>query len=286
MNYQDTRAESNTQSIDVPQPALQAGRPETGIGATARQASGLLLVCVAAAVHPSTVHYLEIALKKHLYSRVALVGSEQHQIAIKQLKMDVYGLAGKLGLGSGVQTHLYPGSSEGEVAAAVQKALNGTSDLQSVLCSLTYDVEETADANILSMEHAELERSWRMSVGFLHSVAQATVPLLQSADGGQSEQASLFLVMESNSHTSLSRINKAACDTLMRQLSTMHKPQELLVDYAENVLVPEPEPAHANGVTSLRTDGFSTQASDLEFSPGESPTKLWNMWALQDEIGG
>ncbi|KAK4542805.1 hypothetical protein LTR36_006181 [Oleoguttula mirabilis] len=280
MNYQSRGgAEGKPQPVAVPQPASPI------VPAVAPRASGVLLLYLAAEVHTKTMHYLQIALRRRAYASIAIIGCKEQEAATKQLKMEIYGLIGKLGRDMGVQTHTRSGDGEEELDAIVREAVKGQAILQGVLCSLAYAVDETGSADILSLERADLEKTWQTSVGCLHSVAKATVPLLTSASSDLA-RPSLFLVMETARHSPVSALNKASCDTLLHQLSAAYASPNLIVDHAEDVLVEEPEPVHTDGALALRTDGFSAEPSDSVFTPGESPTKLWNMWALQDENGG
>jgi len=283
MNYQ--APQPKTQPMAVPQSASQPAPVELEAPVRRTVPPGLLLLFVGADVHPRTVHFLGILLKRRAFSGIAIIGSKEHETAVKQLKMDVYGLIGKLGREMGVQTHLLLGSSEDELASAVQEALKGKSDTGGVMCSLAYGGEGSDTMDILSAERSDLERSWQASVGFLHCVAKVTMPLL-TARVGVDAQAGPFLLLESVARSPASLVSKAACETLVCQLSAAYASRDLQVDYAENVLFPEPErkPARTERVPSLQTNGFSAEPAEPSiFTPGESPTKLWNMWALQND---
>ncbi|KAK5130004.1 hypothetical protein LTR08_002559 [Meristemomyces frigidus] len=276
MNYQSSAPETRTPPVAVPQ----------AVALPAPRATGVLVLVLAAEVHAQTMKYVQTALKKRPYASIAIIGSKEHEPAVKQLKMEMYGLIGKLGREMGVQTHVRAGPGDEELGAAVQQALGGQHSLQGVLCSLAYDGGETTAGDILSLEPELLQRSWLGSVGFLHGVAKATIPLLTSARGAP-EQASFFLAIETAARSPVALLNKAACDALLRQLSTAYTSHDLTIDLAENVLISEPEPTTPTyGVPKLRTNAFSSEPEEYVFSPGESPTKLWNMWALQNENGG
>lgn len=265
----------------VPQPMSQAAPAPAP---TVPRPSGVLLVYLAAEVHIKTMHYLQIALRRRAYASIAIVGGKAYEESVKQLKMEIYGLIGKLGREMGVQTYMVSGDSDEELGAVVQEAVNGRGDLQGVLCSLTYDQDGTSAVDILSHERADLERSWQTSLASLHAVSKATIPLLTSASTGL-DNGSLFLVAETPARAPVSIIHKAACDTLLRQLAA-YGSRNLTIDYAENVLIAEPEPVHTDGAPNLRIDAFSAGPTESVFTPGESPTKLWNMWALQNELVG
>ncbi|KAK5121351.1 hypothetical protein LTR85_005517 [Meristemomyces frigidus] len=277
MNYQGGGAEGKTQPVAVPQPVSPAAP------AAAPRVPGVVLLYMATGVHNKTMQYLQIALKRRAYASIAIIGSKEHEPAIKQLKMEIYGLIGKLGREMGVQTHTRLGNGEQELDAIVQEAVRGGSVLQGVLCSLGYAEDETAGTDILSVDRADFERSWQTSVGTLHGIAKAAIPLLTSGNNDL-DHPKFFLVVETAQHTPASIVTKAACDTLLRQLSTAYTSRDLLINHAEKVLVEEPEPVRRKSVPALHTDGFSAGPTESVFTPGDSPTKLWNMWALQDEI--
>ena len=280
MNYQSSATETRTQPVTTP----QSSAPPAPV---ATKRTGVLLLVLAAEVHAETVRFVETALKQRAYSSIAIIGNKEHEPPIKQLKMEMYGLVGKLGRDMGVQTHTRADGSEEALSAVVAQALNGRHGLQGVLCSLAYDDGgERSAGDLLSLEQEELWRSWLGSFGFLHGVAKATLPLLRSARD-HADDPSLFLVIQAAARSPIAAINKAACDTLLRQLGTASTSQGVTIDFAESVLIPEPESiAPTNGVPKLRTNGFASEPQESIFSPGESPTKLWNMWALQDENGG
>ena len=163
--------------------------------------------------------------------------------------------------------------------------MRGKGDIGGVICSLAHGGEGSGATDILSVERGDLEQSWRTSVGFLHGVAKATISLLIGRNDADM-QSSLFLLLESAARSPASLLSKAACDTLVRQLSAGYASRDLTVDYAENVLIPEPErkPVKTDRVPSLQTNGFGAEPAEPSiFTPGESPTKLWNMWALQND---
>ena len=80
-------------------------------------------------------------------------------------------------------------------------------------------------------------------------------------------------------------VHKAACDTFVALLADQNAANGLIVDYAENVYIPEPEPVEVNGKLHPSERNGLGNGDVAEFNPGESPTKLWNMWALQEQLG-
>ena len=241
---------------------------------------GLLLLAIAGDPEPSTISSLRALLKKHSFSGIAVIGSTEHGVEIKKLKMSILALIGKLGQELGVQTYLRNSWNESEVSASIQEALGNVHHVGSVMCYPSYNNPRTATQDILSFEQSDMEQSWRNSVGFLHSVAKATIPQLHKQD---SEDSPLFLLMESASTTAASLIDKSACETLICGLVKDDPSSKLIIGRSETLLLPEPEPLQTNGTTSHEPAvHFDSEASD--FKPGESPTKLWNMWSLQEQL--
>lgn len=281
MNYQPPVKE--TPSTQVEPSATTPPKPVR----KAVPKAGLLLVISAGQTHPQIKKQLEMMLKKRQYTGVSVVGLTEHETAIRQLKVDIYGLIGKLGREMSVQTSFRSGNSEAEIATSVAEAVEGH-DLGAVLCNLDY--LSASGRDITAVGRDELERLWQSSLGFLHSVAKPTLHLLTPERTTKCEPGLTFLVTESLAHSPATLINKAATDALLGQLQAKYAEQGVLVDYADKVLVPEPEPLpeKSNGVMPppIQTNGFSADAYESpDFTPGESPTRLWNMWALQQEIG-
>lgn len=157
-----------------------------------------------------------------------------------------------------------------------------------MLCNVDYPA--SAEKDLTLMERAEMLRSWQSSVGFLHSVAKPTMPLLLPGSSTTADPGLTFLLTETGASNPATVLSRAACEALFRELQTRYAEQGMTVENADRILIPEPEPAPekptANGVPPLQTNGFAQQPLDEpEFTAGESPTKLWNMWALAQEIG-
>ncbi|KAI7367063.1 hypothetical protein KC354_g3705 [Hortaea werneckii] len=263
MNYQ---APPSAVKPEPPVVAQEQTTPEPPQRKTVPKA-GLLLVITAGRIHGQTKKHLEVMLKKRLYTGVAVVGLQEHEAAIKQFKMDIWGLIGKLGREMGAQAHLFPDLAEESILRAISAAVEGN-DLGAVLCNVDYP--GSAEKDLTLTERAEMLRSWQSSVGFLHSLT--------------------FLLTETGASNPATVLSRAACEALFRELQTRYAEQGMTVEHADRILIPEPEPAPEkpteNGLPPLQTNGFAQQAlDDPEFTAGESPTKLWNMWALAQEIG-
>ena len=245
---------------------------------------GILLLAVGGSSHPSTVSYIEMMLKRGSYKEVMIVGYTGHEEELKRLKIDIYALLGKLGKEIGVTVISQEHWTPVDFANAVTKAVEGGDAVHGVLCSPAY--EETHD--VLSADEKDLELSWRSSIGFIHRVAKATTPHFRSdriaqtgIDPVQAGTSDVFLVTSPPRKASFA-LNQAACDTLLRMLAETTAAKAISVDYADNILIPEPEGVDING--EAQPVGNEHLGFDPTFTPGESPTKLWNMWALQEQL--
>lgn len=277
MSFQNGHTPASTKPICIPRSPLQ---PITTQPPTTSQ--GLLLITIAGAPDPSTIASLRALVKKHSFSGVVIIGSSEHGVEIKKLKMDVFALIGKLGLELSVQIHLQDTWGESEIVASVQEALGSVHHIGSVMCYPSYNYPRTAAKEILNLERSELERSWMDGLGFLHAVAKATIPQLQKQD---SERSSVFLLMTSAANTAAALISKNACEMLIGQLGTAESSSKLVVGSSETLLLPDPELLQADEPpSSVLEPAAQLDADTYTFKTGESPTKLWNMWALQEQL--
>lgn len=242
---------------------------------------GMLLVAVAELPHPLTISYLETMLKRAAYSSILLLGHEKRETEIKQLKMNVYALLGKLGVEVGVTVNLQSHWAERDIGDAVARGMKSSDVLYGVICSPAFDEDSLAGRNILALDEEEFDAPWRGTVGFLRSVAKASVPKLKPNSKARAASG-LFVVTEPAGLSQVGAIYKATCDRILVLLADQNL--RLTIAYADTVLIPEPEPVQSNGKLDL-TPHNKLEAHDIDdFQAGESPTKLWNMWALQDEM--
>lgn len=273
-NYQPSSPANRTQPIPIS--GLQARAVATPEPALAQR--GLLLLALAADPPTSMIYYLSILLKRHAYSEIVIVGSPTRDSAIKQLKNDIYGLVGGLKMQIGVSTHTNARWDEegGDLAATTQEALEGEDPIGAVVCTPEYDGVE---GDLLTLDSRELARSWMLSVGFVHAVARSAIPRMTTDDNAPA----VFAVLASTAHSPAALVNKAATNTLVRQLDISYaSARGLAIGLAEQILVPDPEPVEEVPVAATPVQG---NYAEPEFKPSESPTRLWNMWALQDELG-
>lgn len=229
-----------------------------------------------------TVSYLERMLKRGSYATIVMIGNKEHEVELKQAKMNIYALLGKMSLEVGVNLELQKSWSESEISAAVAKASSSGDAVHGVLCTPAYDSDSSLDSDILALDETELQSPWKSSVGFLHGVAKATLPDMRSNVHQQRGVAGQFLVTGPTATTATSSVFQAACDRIVALLAS----PSLTIAYAEDVLIPEPEPVKLNGKLHLPAKPGPVDSDISDFAPGESPTRLWNMWALQDELGG
>ena len=164
-------------------------------------------------------------------------------------------------------------------------------ELHGVLCDL--DERESQPLDVLEIETAALMDQWLHSVGFVHAVARTSIPLLRVA-AHRAAQATpstehiarqpFFATTLSSSATASTSMHTTGLRALLDSLSTLGN-REITFAPADTLLAPEPEPViHENQPVVAPTNGWSQDAA--EFSPGESPTKLWGMWSqYQDQEG-
>jgi len=279
MNYRDGREEKIAPvPITIPErsPARIAAAAVAAPSATAppkpAEAQGLLVLAAIAELHPRTMHYLDLLLTRQLYSGIAIVGSKEQQAAIKQLKMDVYALVGRLRQEVIVSTHVLDDWRDEHISAVIRQVSRNVGGVSGVVCTPAYERPlSTGAVDVLSLDRDELRESWMCSVGFLHAVAKCTIPMLLE-NGGRS----VFLMLAAAAASPASLLNQTTCETLVNQLREAYSGQALTIGHAEDELIPEAVTIQRNG---------DRQSVGPVFLPSESPTKLWNMWALQNEIG-
>ncbi|WPH04963.1 Hypothetical protein R9X50_00786000 [Acrodontium crateriforme] len=231
----------------------------------------VLIIAIAGQPEPSVINSLSALLKKDSYSGIVIIGSINHATQIKKLKMDVLFLVGRLGKELEVQMHLK------ENWADLKDVLGGVRQIGSVMCYPFYQGTCTSETELLSFEQNELESSWRSSVGFLHSMARSTFPLLQKQ---KSETPPVFLLVDTPATSPTASLNKETCEALLKRL-TKANTSNLVIE----ILAPEKETVEPKTKLSLDPPvELEIEADSNTFRGGESPTRLWNMWALQEQI--
>ncbi|KAF2211672.1 hypothetical protein CERZMDRAFT_98101 [Cercospora zeae-maydis SCOH1-5] len=258
---------------------------------------GILLVLAASGLHRSILQHLETLLTRQPFAGIVFAARREQEAELKQLKMDTYALIGKLRREVSVETQLKDSWSTTDIEAVRAEATRHGAGIQGVLCCPEY-VDVVDDLDIFEVEESAMEDSWRQSVTFLHAASKVTVPHLLSrvtevngsASGkpAKGPRGPFFIVANSSTHTSASQIAKAASDALVRQLQAATKPKGLTVGHAESLLIPDPvrkDNVRPMLETVITEPGYSSHAPNYEFSAGESPTKLYSMWAMQEQLG-
>lgn len=249
-------------------------------------AKGILLVAIADEPHVKTISYIEMMLKRAAYSSIVVLGSQWREAELKQLKMDTFAVLGRRSLEAGVQLELHHDWDEVRISEVVSR-LKGSDAIHGVLCSpmlrgASSDHELGWDApGPLEMDEGEFDLQWKSSVAFLRNVAKTTMLSSQSSTD-RTTIPNVFLVTDPGNVSTVDTIYKAACDQLLTLIA--REDRGTTVAYADTVLIPEPEVESKNGRLDLDTHADFHNGGADDFPAGESPTKLWNMWALQDEL--
>lgn len=283
-------------SAQTPVQAAPAAPP------TAPKNIGVLLLVIAGSPSRHLKSYVQTALLKDpAIAEVLVVGEAKDEQAIKQLKVELYGLAGSLKRELSLRVESVQGAvTEEQLRQHLSSVLDSKSqaggeadkkELHGVLCDL--DERESQPLDVLEIETAALMDQWLHSVGFVHAVARTSIPLLRVA-AHRAAQATpstehiarqpFFATTLSSSATASTSMHTTGLRALLDSLSTLGN-REITFAPADTLLAPEPEPVVQEYQPVVApTNGWSQDAA--EFSPGESPTKLWGMWSqYQDQEG-
>jgi hypothetical protein len=229
--------------------------------------------------HPSTISYLKTVLKNGPYYRIVIAGLADKENELKQLKIDIWALLGKLGVEIAVHMELQQRWDGFSINVLVSKTVQEHDILSGVLCSPAFDDGPASD--ILALEEDAFESSWRQTVGFVRSLAEATVQSLRPSPTS-SAASGLFVVTQSKEPGPIASIHKAACDRMLTLLSNSN--QRLTIAYADAVLIPDPSPVEPTKTPVSAYAGPEDIYYGDYGAPAESPTKLWNMWAMQNDL--
>ena len=257
--------------------SLQTG--QKAANASILSVSGTLLLAIAALPHTSVLSYVQSILLKSSYKQIMILALLDYEVALKQLKIDIYALLGKLGLEVRVELNLRTKWTEPEVELAVSEAVAEGDMIHAVLCDPDYDSVGTSSADAMRLDQEDLASQWKCSTGFLHTTAKYTLPSCPQGDH-EHKQPGLFLVTSPIKQSPMSSVYNAACRALMILLVEANASKNLTVDYAENVLSPEPEskPTKLNGGLKLPSLEISKPPRTEDDPPPESPTKLWALY--------
>ena len=269
---------------------------------TAPRTVGVLLLVIAGNPSRHLKSYVQSALlKDSAIAEVLVVGEAKDEQAIKQLKVELYGLAGSLKRELSLRVEIVQGAVTEDLLrqhlsiVMESKSQNGgeadKKELHGVLCDLAE--RESQPLDVLEIETAALMDQWLHSVGFVHAIARTSIPLLRVA-AHRAAQATpsteyaarqpFFATTLSSSTTASTSMHTTGLRALLDSLSTLGN-REITFSSADILLAPEPEPVvHENQPVVAPTNGWSQDPA--EFSPGESPTKLWGMWSQYQEQEG
>lgn len=293
---------SGSKPVPVPlsQPNDEATEEHDILPAPAEPVGGppaLLLALIANTIHPSTIFYLEMLLNRQNFSGIVFAASKTQEAALKQLKMDVYALIGRLRKELAVSVHIKDEWSQAEMEAIVKDSTKHGDSVQGVICCPEFDETGTADVDVLALDGEQLDRLWKQSVSFLHAAIKSTAvhllsrskPLDPASNGvfARAPRGPFFLVAGSTTYTSASQITKPASDAMVLQFEKATKAKGLTVGFAEAMLIPEPAreppPKPSDEYSPVAQDTYDNGHEDVGFLPGESPTKLWSSWALHND---
>jgi len=284
-NFSNNSAQTPVQAAPVAPPA-------------APQNIGVLLLVIAGSPSRHLKSYVQGALVKNpVIAEVLVVGEAKDEQAIKQLKVELYGLAGNLKRELSLRVEFSQGTVTGDqLRQHLSSVLDSKSqiggeadkkELHGVLCDL--DERESQPLDVLEIETAALMDQWLHSVGFVHAVARTSIPLLRVAAQAtpsteHTARQQFFATTLSSSAAASTSMHTTGLRALLDSLSTLGN-REITFASADILLAPEPEPVvQEHQPVVAPTNGWSQDAA--EFSPGESPTKLWGMWSqYQDQEG-
>lgn len=305
-SHRPSTAVSSRSNIPPAQP-VQAPPQVQQSPAPAVPQNGVLLIVIAGTPNPSLKSWVQTALTKGLaIAEVLVLGEKKDEQTLKEFKVDMYGLAGSMQRELGVQVEFVQGEMSEEVLKDhLGKALKearpvgsrndssahaGRKELHGVVCDL--DDGQVQPVDVLEVESAVLMSQWLRSVGFVHTIARSTIPLLRVAahravQSTQTPERALkfpiFTTTLNSSAANSGSMHNVALRALLESLSTPGN-RDITFGSTDVLLAPEPEPVRQeNHATLAPTNGWNDHAED---SPGEeSPTKLWGMWSMQQEIG-
>lgn len=278
MSYHDG---TTTRSTHGRQPPPLETRSPAPTAATETVRNGLLLIVVTGKPIASLLSYITTLLRRGSYASIAIVGNSSHQDLLKQLKMDVYATIGRLRQEAAIYVHVRNEWTDDIIDGIIREVIEQNPNLQAVLAVPLYPNQSRPQDGILEATQDHLAHSWQTSLGLLHSVARHTLRRFPV----QTPRSGLFLLADEAPQSPLGIVSKGACDALIKQLAMEYETRNLVIGHAEEILVSTARTAE----TSLDDPMYLPAQDDRfvntdDFAPSESPTRLWNMWALQDEM--
>lgn len=225
--------------------------------------------------------YLHTAIDLHNIQSISILGREE--AVLKQTKMDAYTVAGKMQRNIQVQTIMLESVEDGE---SISRALNwlGEGNVTGVLFCVEKQSSDlhSPERDILDYDSLDLDRSWRSSILAVHSVARYTIPLMSDMDN-----TPFFLLDVDPASQRLPSINETTQTALLESIARSQIAAGVIIGYAKDHLLPPPPPSlpaknEQRSQVAIPKNGYTnpTPKSPL----GESPTKLWGLWAMQNEL--
>jgi hypothetical protein len=295
---------SNTQPPPIRVPTRTAALAPPAPPAITR--NGALFVIINGSPSKQLKSNVQVALSKgRTIAELVIVGEQKDEQALKQFKVDMYGLAGSLKRELGVRVEFVQGVLDEEQLRAFLGSVLGSGsggavnggdsdrkELHGVLCDLGEHEEESA--HILDIEPAALMDRFLHSVGYVHAIARTTIPLLRvaahhaSAQTPTTSEKTLQCPFFVTTLSPLPPKNVSIHDTALRALlNSLSTPGNRGITFgsANILLAPEPEPIPQEIQPAVApTNGWREQEED-DFTAGESPTKMWSMWSdMQDQL--
>ena len=295
---------------------------------------GTLLLLTASTLHPRTQTHLETMLRRGSYSNIGILGPSGQLKELKDLKIQIYALLGKLSHSSvGVEVRTWDTQGEGEgnegvvaALAEIWKLFGEGEAVNGVLCQPAYTSPHTG--SLMTLPTPSLRGPWATSVAFVHTVASTVIPRMRA-------NAGLFAVTGPVGTSAMEAFYKSAVESLVEGLGEDAGTEGVALVRAENVLAPEPWEREGRGQAQAQAQqqrgnggqGYNQgqgdgaygyggrgqrhqqqgrpvngiqipaakagagpvqsggQSPDDDFMGGESPTKLYSMWALHEQLG-
>lgn len=176
LNYRTNGDDNQTQPIPIREAPIRVPRPSPPpTQASSPATAGLLLVILSSHPTPAFSHHVEILYSRRRFTGVTIISSESVQSYAKQLKMDVYALAGKLMREVSVETVVGDVCANGVLESLLERLgiheranketfVASKSPLAGVLCNISFEDSSSGEStNLLGLSPKQLESSWKAS---------------------------------------------------------------------------------------------------------------------------
>ena len=256
-----------------------------------------LLLLLPATAPSKLQEYLHSIVSVYGMEEVILVGKDED--VLKKTKMDCYTVAGKTERNVSVRTHVITSSQDtAELANTIEQLASGTL-FGVLLCQQSSTIMHTGD--ILDMDTDDISRDWLSTMIPLHATARQTIPLLSRAITNTStpSQRPFFLIDPRPEATNVNPFHTAIQSSLLESIIRSPAATGVTIGYAHDILPPPRKPvekaalplaidipvrqANGTGLGGIGQGALTPGA--LTPGSGESPTKLWNLWAMSQEPG-